>query len=95
MPARVRETAQQLADGLAAMGRPGDAAAVTAAYLGDVDGAVALLAAAREWREALRVAYAHGRGDLVETHLAPAAAVSPGRVVHGRMKHRRQWAGGN
>ncbi|KAK9834184.1 hypothetical protein WJX81_006434 [Elliptochloris bilobata] len=73
-PARLRETAQELVDGLAAMGRLGDAAAVAATYLGDVDGAVALLAAAREWRESMRVAYAYGRGDLVETSLAPAAA---------------------
>ena len=78
--AQLHDTAQQLADGLAAMGRLGDAAAVTAAYLGDVDGAVALLAAAREWREALRVAYASGRGDLVETNLAPAAAVSSEKI---------------
>ena len=49
---RVRELAQRLADGLAAMGRLADAAAVTGGYLGDVDGAVALLARAREWREA-------------------------------------------
>lgn len=28
----------------------------------------------REWREAMRVAHAHGRADLVETVVAPAAA---------------------
>lgn len=50
-PQRMRATAQELADGLAAMGRPGDAAAVAAAYLGDVDAAVALLARACDWRE--------------------------------------------
>ena len=50
-PQRMRATAQELVDGLAAMGRPGDAAAVAAAYLADVDAAVALLARACDWRE--------------------------------------------
>lgn len=46
-----------------------------------VDGTFAPLAAAREWREVLRVAYASGRGDRVGTHPAPAAAVSSEGLV--------------
>ena len=42
---------------LAGMGHPADAAALAAEYLSDADNAVALLSQARQWREALRVAY--------------------------------------
>ncbi|KAF6250794.1 IKI3 family-domain-containing protein [Scenedesmus sp. NREL 46B-D3] len=66
--------ARELAEQLQASGSGADAAQLLAQYLGDVDGAVAALVAAKEWREALRVAYAAGRQDLVDTTVVPGAA---------------------
>lgn len=66
--------ARELAEQLAACGSAGDAAVLLVQYLGDVDGGVAALVAAKEWREALRVAYAAGRADLADTLVVPAAA---------------------
>ena len=57
MAALARDLATDLADGA----REAEAAAVLLQYLGAVDEAVALLAAAAEWREALRVALSRGR----------------------------------
>lgn len=59
-------------------------------HLGDVDGAVAALIAAKEWREGLRVAYANGRADLVDTDLVPAAA----QVRHTRALYTCTSCGG-
>ncbi|KAG2431603.1 hypothetical protein HYH02_013296 [Chlamydomonas schloesseri] len=73
-PDEVQALAADVAEELAASGQVADAAAVLLNYLGDVDNAVRTYATAREWREAVRVAHAHGRGDLVETVVAPAAA---------------------
>eukprot|EP00775_Hariotina_reticulata_P003629 gene3629-3891_t len=52
-----------------------------AMYLGDLDGGVAALVAAREWREALRVAYAAGRDDLADTVIIPTAAQSASSLL--------------
>ncbi|KAI8469194.1 MAG: IKI3 family-domain-containing protein [Monoraphidium minutum] len=71
---RQQQLARELAGALAGSGQGGDAARVMREYLGDADGAVAALVAAREWREALRAAYADGRPDLVDTCVAPGAA---------------------
>lgn len=74
-PAGVVETlARELADAAAAGGDASSAAAMLLEYCADVDGAVAALAAGREWREALRLAHARHRGDLVDTVVAPSAA---------------------
>jgi hypothetical protein len=61
-------------EALQATGQGAAAAAVTLQYLRDVDGAVAGLCGAREWREASRVAHHAGRADLVDTVVAPHAA---------------------
>ena len=66
--------ARELAEQLQACGSGADAAQLLVQLLGDVDGAVAALVAAKEWREALRVAYAGGRQDLVDTTVVPGAA---------------------
>ena len=51
-PARqVRSLAADLVEGLSGMGRYVDAAAVSAGYLDDAEGAVALFCQAHEWRE--------------------------------------------
>ncbi|KAG2445393.1 hypothetical protein HXX76_000015 [Chlamydomonas incerta] len=75
MPAEeVQALAADVAEELAGGGQAADAAAVLLHYLADVDNAVRTYAGAREWREAVRVAHAHSRPDLVETVVAPAAA---------------------
>ncbi|EFJ51885.1 hypothetical protein VOLCADRAFT_87528, partial [Volvox carteri f. nagariensis] len=72
--AAVQSLAAEVAEELVAGGQGADAAAVLLSYLGDVDNAVRTYTQAREWREAMRVSYAHGRSDLVETVVMPAAA---------------------
>lgn len=66
--------ARELSEQLQASGSGGDAAQLLVAYLGDVDGGVSALVTAKEWREALRVAYAADRSDLVDTIVVPTAA---------------------
>jgi elongator complex protein 1 len=73
-PLQQQALARDLAEQLQASGSGADAAQLLAQYLGDVDGAVAALVAAKEWRESLRVAYAAGRQDLVDTTVVPGAA---------------------
>jgi hypothetical protein len=73
-PQQQQELASDLAEQLLASGAAADAAVLLLQHLGDVDGAVSALITAKEWREGLRVAYAHGRQDLVDTNLVPAAA---------------------
>ena len=72
--------ASELADALEPFD-PAAAAQVAERELGDVDRAASLLCAARNWRDALAVAYARGRGDLVETTVAPAAAEAASGLV--------------
>jgi hypothetical protein len=81
-PAQQQELARDLSEQLLSSGAGADAAVLLLQHLGDVDGAVAALIGAKEWREGLRVAYANGRHDLVDTDLVPAAAQVRGvRVV--------------
>ncbi|GIL52022.1 hypothetical protein Vafri_7984, partial [Volvox africanus] len=72
--AAVQSLAADVVEELVAGGQAADAAEVLLSYLGDVDNSVRTYTQAREWREAMRVSYAHGRSDLVETVVAPAAA---------------------
>lgn len=72
--AQQQALARELAEQLQASGSGAEAAQLLVQYLGDVDGAVAALVAAKEWREALRVAYAASRADLVDTTVVPGAA---------------------
>ena len=55
--AQVKKLAAELVDGLSSMGNLAGAATVAVQYLADLDNGVSLLTQAREWREALRVAY--------------------------------------
>ena len=75
-----RALASELADTLEQFD-PAAAAAVAERELGDVDRAASLLCAARKWRDVASVAYANGRGDLVETVVAPAAAEAASGVA--------------
>lgn len=54
---QVRRLAGDLVDSLSSMGNLAAAATVVVQYLADLDNGVSLLTQAREWREALRVAY--------------------------------------
>lgn len=54
---QVRKLAAELVESLSSMGNLAGAATVAVQYLADVDNGVSLLTQAREWREALRVAY--------------------------------------
>ncbi|KAL3149903.1 hypothetical protein ABBQ38_013268 [Trebouxia sp. C0009 RCD-2024] len=78
---QVRRLAAELVDSLSSMGQLAPAATLALHYLADVDNGVTLLTQAREWREALRVAYKHGREDLVDTVVAPASAEAAATAV--------------
>lgn len=54
---QVKRLAAELMEALSSMGNLAGAATVAVQYLADVDNSVSLLTQAREWREALRVAY--------------------------------------
>lgn len=69
-----QQLAVDLVDTLSASGQGADAAQLLLGVLGDVDGGVAMLVGAKAWREGLRVSYQHGREDLVDTVVVPAAA---------------------
>ncbi|DBA88250.1 hypothetical protein WJX77_011440 [Trebouxia sp. C0004] len=79
--AQVKRLAAELVDGLSSLGNLAGAAAVAVHYLADLDNGVTLLTQAREWREALRLAYKHGRDDLVDTVIAPASAEAAASTV--------------
>jgi elongator complex protein 1 len=84
-----RDIAEELCEALSSFD-PSAASRVASEHLGDVDRAVGLCCAAREWRESTRLAYANDRGDLVDTTVAYAAAeaasqaLSDAREVPGR-----------
>ncbi|KAK9849951.1 hypothetical protein WJX84_009719 [Apatococcus fuscideae] len=71
---RMHRMAEDMVAGLSSMGQSAEAAAVALQHLQDVDGAVSLLAQARQWRSALHTAYRHRRSDLLDTVIGPAAA---------------------
>ncbi|XP_040382002.1 elongator complex protein 1 isoform X2 [Oryza brachyantha] len=60
------QLAHELCDEFQALGKPGDAAKIALDYCSDVERGVCYYVTAREWEEALRVAYMHNRQDLVD-----------------------------
>uniref|UniRef100_A0A0D9X0C7 Elongator complex protein 1 n=1 Tax=Leersia perrieri TaxID=77586 RepID=A0A0D9X0C7_9ORYZ len=60
------QLAHELCDEFQALGKPGEAAKIALEYCSDVDRGVGYYITAREWEEALRVAYMHNRQDLVD-----------------------------
>lgn len=66
--AAVQRLAGEMLEELSGMGHSADAAALAADYLSDADNAVALLSQARQWREALRVAYRCGMLFYITFH---------------------------
>lgn len=77
----MRDLAEGLADSLSESGRLAAAATIAESHLRDADAAVGFLSQAKEWREALRVAAASDRQDLLETTVAPAAADTASTLV--------------
>lgn len=69
----VTRLAHDLREELQALGRPGDAAKVALEYCKDVEDAVLLFVEAREWSEAVRVAYSHGKMEQVKDQIQSAA----------------------
>ncbi|KAH9767771.1 elongator complex protein 1 [Citrus sinensis] len=61
----VAKLAQELCEELQALGKPGEAAKIALDYCGDVTNGISLLIDARDWEEALRVAFMHRREDLI------------------------------
>lgn len=61
----IMQLAQELCDELQALGKPGEAAKIALEYCGDVNGGINLLITARDWEEALRIAFMHRRDDLI------------------------------
>ncbi|KAJ8766091.1 hypothetical protein K2173_020607 [Erythroxylum novogranatense] len=61
----VMQLAHELWEELQALGKPGEAAKIALEYCRDVKNGVNLLITAREWEEALRVAFMHRQEDLV------------------------------
>ncbi|KAL6594102.1 hypothetical protein ACP70R_049003 [Stipagrostis hirtigluma subsp. patula] len=66
------QLAHELCDEFQELGKPGDAARIALEYCSDVDRGVSYYITAREWEEALRVAFMRSRQDLVETVRAAA-----------------------
>lgn len=60
------QLAHELCDEFQALGKPGDAARVALEYCSDAERGVSYYIMAREWEEALRVAYMLSTHDLVE-----------------------------
>ncbi|XP_052205428.1 elongator complex protein 1 [Diospyros lotus] len=61
----VVQLAHELCEELQALGKPGEAAKIALEYCGDVNAGINLLVSARDWEEALRVAFMHRREDLI------------------------------
>ncbi|KAI7998305.1 Elongator complex protein 1 [Camellia lanceoleosa] len=59
------QLAHELCEELQALGKHGEAAKIALEYCGDVNGGINLLVSARDWEEALRIAFMHWREDLI------------------------------
>ncbi|KAM1470769.1 hypothetical protein ACFX1Q_041259 [Malus domestica] len=61
----IMQMAHELCEELQALGKPREAAKIALEYCGDINNGTNLLISARDWEEALRVAFMHNRQDLV------------------------------
>lgn len=57
--------AHELCEELQALGKPREAAKIALEYIGDVNAGISLLISARDWEDALRVAFMHNIQDLI------------------------------
>ncbi|KMT17542.1 hypothetical protein BVRB_2g037430 isoform B [Beta vulgaris subsp. vulgaris] len=76
----VLRLAHELCEELQAVGKPGEAAKIALEYCRDVNSAISLLISAREWEEALRIAFMHRNDDLI-TEVKNASAECAGILV--------------
>ncbi|KAL2896976.1 Elongator complex protein 1 [Bienertia sinuspersici] len=76
----VLKLAQELCEELQALGKPGEAAKIALEYCGDVNFAISLLISAREWEEALRIAFMH-RNDNLITEVKNASTECAGILI--------------
>jgi elongator complex protein 1 len=80
-PEKIQAMAARLASDLADLHNYAHSAQILLEYCNDVVGAVATLAQGGEWTECVRVAYAHGQSQLVESKIAPAAARAASKIL--------------
>lgn len=76
----VLKLAHELCEELQALGKPGEAAKIALEYCGDLNSAISLLISAREWEEALRIAFIHTNDDLI-TEVKNASVECAGILV--------------
>ncbi|XP_021771209.1 elongator complex protein 1-like isoform X1 [Chenopodium quinoa] len=76
----VLKLAHELCEELQALGKPAEAAKIALEYCGDVNSAISLLVSAREWEEALRIAFMHRNDDLI-TEVKSASTECAGILV--------------
>ncbi|KAJ7557183.1 hypothetical protein O6H91_05G115300 [Diphasiastrum complanatum] len=69
----VGKLAAEIREELQAMGKPAEAAEIAIEYCKDANGAIDLLIEARNWIEAVRLAYLYGRSELLDSKVKPAA----------------------
>ncbi|KAK6933212.1 Elongator complex protein 1 [Dillenia turbinata] len=85
----VLQLAYELCEELQALGKPAEAAKIALEYCTDVKNGISLLVTAREWEEALRVAFLHGQDDLiseVKSESLECARMLIGEYEEGREK---------
>jgi elongator complex protein 1 len=80
-PEKIQAMAARLASDLADLHNYAHAAQILIEYCNDIPGAISSLAEGGEWTECVRVAYARGRPELVESKIAPAAAMAASRIL--------------
>ena len=80
-PEKIQAMAARLASDLADLHNYAHSAQILLEYLNDVPGAVAALTEGGQWTECIRVAYSRDRPELVESKIAPAAAMAASRIL--------------
>lgn len=83
------QLANELCEELQALGKPGEAAKIALEYCGDINRGMSLLISARDWEEALRIAFMHQKEDLVsevKNASAECASVLIGEYEEGLEK---------
>lgn len=92
----IQSLAAELAVELREMQRHAESGRLLIELLRDIDEGVSLLAEAREWQESMAIAYSHGRSDLVETIIAPRAALAARDILRDSMEDKERilkyWA---
>ncbi|CAO2826148.1 unnamed protein product [Amaranthus hypochondriacus] len=77
----ILKLAHELCEELQALGKPAEAAKIALEYCGDVSSTISLLISAREWEEAIRIAFMHNNDSLI-TEVKHASAECAGVLVN-------------